>query len=471
MPDVTYETRMPISAERLFEWHTRRAAFERLVPPWESVQLEQFEGVEDGARAVLRMSVGPVHPKWVAEHHDVEPGHGFRDVQVKGPFSRWEHTHHMASEDGGSRLRDHVDYAVPLGGLGEAAAGRMVRRRLDRMFAYRHRITQQDLAAHAHYTPDRRLHVAISGASGLIGSHLVAFLRAGGHEVLRLVREPSDENDAVYWNHRKKEIELDRLEGLDAVIHLAGENIFALQWSEAKKMAIYNSRVRGTQFLAEQLTTLNRPPEAFLSASAVGIYGHRGDNVLTEEADLAERGFLAAVCRDWEDAARRAADGGIRTVQLRIGIVMTPRGGALAVMRPLFMLGLGGYVGEPDQYLPWIALDDVLQSIYHLCTSDLDGPINLTAPHAVTARGLAQTLGHVLRRPAVLRVPSGPARFILGSTADELALSSARVQPSRLDNDGYTFLYPELEPALRHLLGRSNDTSLPVLATAQAPSP
>lgn len=466
MPELTFETPMPVAADRLFDWHTRRAAFERLVPPWESVELERFEGVEDGAQAVLRMSLGPIRPRWVAEHHDVQPGHSFRDVQAKGPFRRWEHLHRMEPDGDGSLLRDHIDYAVPFGSLGERVAGRLVRRRLQRMFAYRHRITRQDLAAHARYGGGTR-RFAVSGASGLIGSNLVAYLRAGGHEVLRLVRERTDEADAVYWNHRKREIELDRLEGLDAVVHLAGENIFALQWSEAKKMSIYQSRVRGTEFLAEQLTTLDAPPEAFLSASAIGIYGNRQDEELTEESEPGQHGFLTAVCRDWEAAADRAAEGGVRTVKLRIGVVLTPQSGALAVMTPFFMLGLGGYVGEPGQYLPWIALDDVLQGIYHLSSSDIDGPVNLTAPEPATSRELATTLGHVLHRPALLHVPSAPARFFLGSTADELALSSARVLPARLERDDYTFCYPELEAALRHQLGRTLDTDIPAMPTAR----
>ena len=246
------------------------------------------------------------------------------------------------------------------------------------------------------------------------------------------------------------------------MIHLAGESVFALRWSAAKKHRIYASRAEGTTLLSQTLAELERPPRAFLAASAIGIYGSRGREALTETSEPAERGFLAAVCRDWERATAPAAEAGIRTVHLRIGVVLSPEGGALRWMLPAFRLGLGGVIGEGKQYLPWIALDDVVQGIYHaLHTESLHGPVNLTSPRPATMEAFAQTLARVLGRPAPLRVPAGLVRLAAGEVADEFALKSARVLPERLETSGYDFLYSDLEEALRHQLGKT---------VAQAPS-
>jgi uncharacterized protein (TIGR01777 family) len=450
---------MPASAEALFAWHERPGAFMRLAPPWTPVRLERFEGIRDGNRAVIRLGPGP-GLRWVAEHHDYVAGQQFCDRQVTGPFRAWHHTHRMEPlEDGTSRLIDDIYYEPPLGALGELLGHAAIRHQLARQFAYRHRITRQDLTWHDRYNPDgRRLRIAITGASGLLGSSLTSFLTTGGHEVLRLVRSRPTGPDEAYWNVREGEIDADALEGMDAVIHLAGENVFAPRWTAAKKQRIYESRVEGTRLLTTTLAALDDPPEVVLAASAIGIYGDRGAAWLTEASAPAEHGFLATVVRDWEAAAQPARLAGIRTVHLRIGVVLTPAGGALQLMLPPFFLGLGGPVGSGDQYVPWVALDDVIGAFYHaLMTDALDGPVNVTAPHPVTMGDLTGTLGDVLSRPTLLQVPAPVLRALSGEAADEMLLSSARVAPDRLRDDGYAFAYPRLGGALRHLLGRTLD--------------
>lgn len=454
---LAFRTHVDAPADALFAWHARPGAFQRLTPPWAPVRLERHEGIRDGDRAVLRLGVGPLRLRWIAEHYDYIEGRQFCDRQVQGPFARWTHVHRMEPDDaGGSTLTDRISYELPGGEIGQMLGAPLARRELQRQFAYRHRITRQDLALHRRYNPDgRRLRVAISGASGLIGSNLAALLTTGGHEVRRLVRRPPRNASEIFWQPATAQIEAEKLAGLDAVVHLAGENVFALRWDAAKKQRIYDSRVQGTRLLAQTLARLDAPPRTFLSASGINVYGDRGVDAVTEEAPPSQAGFLARVCRDWEAAAQPAAEAGIRTASMRIGVVLTPAGGALRLMYLPFLLGFGGYVGHPDQYFSWIALDDVLGAIYHLLfTDDVAGPVNLTAPHPATMAGYAHTLGRVVRRPAVLRVPASAVRSVMGEAGEEIALQSIRVIPARLQTSGYPFRYPKLEPALRHVLGR-----------------
>jgi len=455
MNTLEFTTRLDASPETVFRWHARPGAFERLVPPWAPVRLERFEGIGEGDRAVLRMGPGPLALRWVAEHHDVIEGRQFCDRQVQGPFAHWDHTHRFEpTDEGGCRLVDRIEYALPAGGLGAAAAPWLVEPELRRQFAYRHRVTRRDLALHRRYGAEASpLTVAVSGTSGLVGSQLVPFLTTGGHTVRRLVRSRPVDDDEILWDPEAGVVESEKLEGVDAVIHLAGENVFG-PWTAAKKRRIHDSRAEGTRLLADALAGRADPPSTFVSASAVGYYGDRGDEVVTEEAPSGE-GFLAGVCRAWETATAPAAEAGIRTVQARIGVVLSPAGGALQVQWPLFWLGLGGPVGRADQYVPWIAIDDVVGGLYHLVGEGaVDGPVNLTAPTPAPMGRYAETLGAVLDRPTPLPVPPAVLRFLLGEMAEEMALKSTRAVPDRLRDTGYAFGYPELGGALRHVLGR-----------------
>ena len=457
MNTFTASSSLGVSADVLFDWHSRPGAFERLTPPWAPVQLEQFEGIEAGDRAVLRVGPTPFALRWVAEHHDVVEGRQFCDRQVQGPFSHWDHTHRFEpAEEGveGAALTDRVEYELPGGALGQRAAP-WLEAELRRQFAYRHRITRRDLSLHQRYTPDAQsLTVAVSGTSGLIGSNLVPFLTTGGHTVKRLTRSGPTGKDEILWDPRTDRVEADKLEGVDAVIHLAGENVFG-RWTPAKKQRIYSSRADGTRLLTEALAGLDDPPEVLVSSSAVGYYGDHGPDRITEASPPQDAGFLSEVCEAWEAATAPAAAAGIRTVQMRTGIVLTPAGGALRLMLPAFWLGLGGRVGARNQYFPWITLDDVIGGIYHALRTDaLEGPVNLTAPSPVTMQAYTDTLADVLRRPAFLNVPSSVVRTVGGEMAEEMLLTSARAVPKRLQQTGYDFGYSSLEDGLRHVLGR-----------------
>ncbi|MGH7531997.1 MAG: TIGR01777 family oxidoreductase [Gemmatimonadales bacterium] len=299
-----------------------------------------------------------------------------------------------------------------------------------------------------------RLHVAITGASGFIGQALEASLTTDGHRVTRLVRRPPAMASDVRWDPDGM-TDLTALGTVDAIVHLAGESIAGGRWSRRRKDAIRTSRVRGTANLAAALARLSPPPRVLISASAVGIYGDRADERLTEAAPIGT-GFLAEVGREWEAASAPAEASGIRVVRTRFGIVLSPDGGALAQMLVPFRFGLGGRLGSGRQWMSWIALDDVIGAIHHaMLTETLRGPVNVTAPSPVTNAEFTATLARVFRRPAILPVPGVALRLIFGELADEALLAGQRVLPAALLASGYHFRFPTLESALRHVLRRA----------------
>jgi uncharacterized protein len=294
--------------------------------------------------------------------------------------------------------------------------------------------------------------ILLSGSHGLVGSALFKALRADGHEVRPLVRYATDYgSEEVEWNPTNYSIALSRLEGFDAVIHLAGESI-AQRWDEEKKKRIRESRVTGTKLISEAIAGLKQPPEVFLSASAIGYYGNRGDEVLTEESSAGDN-FLARVCVDWERATSPAAEKGIRTANLRFGVILAKHGGALAKMLPPFRMGVGGRVGSGKQWMSWIALDDVVEGVKHVLTNPtLKGPVNFVAPNPVTNAEFTKTLGKALSRPTLFPMPEFGVRLVLGEMGQALLLSSQRVKPQRLSESRYAFAYSELAQAFTALL-------------------
>jgi uncharacterized protein (TIGR01777 family) len=294
----------------------------------------------------------------------------------------------------------------------------------------------------------------VSGASGLVGSALVAFLTTGGHQVRRIVRRRPAAGDEIFFDPVTGEIEASKLEGCDAVVHLAGENIAAGRWTPEKKQRIRDSRVRGTRRLAETLAGLNLPPRVLVNASAIGFYGDRGEERLDEESGPGQ-GFLPDVCREWEEATEPARRAGLRVVRLRIGVVLSAAAGALQKMLLPFRLGLGGPVGRGRQFMSWICLDDLVGAIHFVLVRDeVQGAVNGVAPTPVRNAEFARSLGSVLRRPALLPTPPVALRAALGEMADELLLAGNRIYPSRLEQAGYRFEHPDLESALRFELGR-----------------
>ncbi len=292
--------------------------------------------------------------------------------------------------------------------------------------------------------------VAMSGASGLIGAALAEALASDRHEVVPLVRREAGRGEAR-WDPEHGAVDLEGIRGVDAAVHLAGENVVG-RWTAAKKQRILRSRQQGTRTLAEALAALDPTPRVLLSASGISYYGDRGDEVQTEDSAPGV-GFLVDVCRAWEAATEPAARAGIRVVNLRLGVVLSGKGGALAKMRLPFMMGLGGRIGSGRQWMSWIALDDAVAAFRHaLATDSLSGPVNATSPNPVTNAEFTRTLARALRRPASLAVPAFALRLAFGQMADESLLSSVRAVPLRLQESGFQFRYDSLDAALGHVL-------------------
>ena len=298
------------------------------------------------------------------------------------------------------------------------------------------------------------MRVAVSGSTGLVGSDVVKRLTEQGDEVVRMVRREASGDGELRWDPEGAKTDVAALDGLDGVVHLAGENIAAGRWSEELKQRIRDSRVPATRKLCEDLAGLQNKPAVLVCASAIGYYGDAGDAILDESSPAGE-GFLPEVCQEWEAATQPAAEAGIRVVNLRIGVILSPDGGALKQMLTPFKLGVGGKVGSGQQYWSWVALDDVVGAIvFALKNEQLTGPTNATSPNPATNLEFTKTLGNVLGRPTIFPMPAFAAQLALGELAEDLLLASARVIPKKLAAAGYEFQYPELEAALRHLLGK-----------------
>jgi uncharacterized protein len=436
---ITKSAVVRASIEDVFAWHERPGALARLVPPWQPIRVgREPVNLRDG-RAELLLPGGL---RWVAQHHDYAPPHRFADDLVSLPLP-WRHWHEFsAPTPQTTRVMDRVDTPVP---------GACLRATFD----YRHRQLADDLdvsRAAARLRPEP-LTVAITGASGLVGAALVALLGTCGHRPLRLVRRRATTRDERTWQPDDPDPRL--LDGVDALVHLAGAPI-AGRFTSTHMKAIEESRVGPTRRLAELLAASSNGPRVVICASAIGYYGpNRGDDMLDEQAERGD-GFLADVVDAWEAATLPAAEAGTRVVTVRTGIVQSPRGGALRLLRPLFTAGLGGPLSPGTQWTSWIDLDDLTDIYLRALVDDtIAGPVNATAPSPVPSRDYAATLGAVLHRPSVLTVPSAAPKLLLGDAgAREVALASQRVLPARLLAIGHRFRRPKLDDCLRHQLGR-----------------
>ncbi|HEY5151553.1 MAG TPA: TIGR01777 family oxidoreductase [Mycobacterium sp.] len=447
---IEYASIVDHPLDEVFAWHTRPGAMRRLVPPWQPMRVvAETQSLADGV-AILGLPAGL---RWIARHDPAgyDPPYQFVDALSSDGLLTlppriigwWRHTHRFSDAgDDTTRVCDEVDTTVP----GKA---------LRSTFAYRHRQLADDLAAHrdAAQAGAGPLVVAMTGSSGLVGTALTAFLTTGGHRVIRLVRRDPGNADERRWDPSDPAPDL--LDGVDAVVHLAGGSI-AGRFTEAHRVAIRESRIEPTRRLAELAAASGSRLSAFVSASAVGIYGYdRGDALLCEDSARGE-GFLADVVADWEAATAPAADAGLRTVAVRTGIVQAAAGGTLKLLRPLFAAGLGGRLGSGRQWLSWIGIDDLLD-VYYRAVYDtrLSGPVNAVGPNPVRNSEYTKVLARTLHRPALLPVPSIGPRILLGEQgARELAEADQRVVPTKLQAIGHRFRHQTVDDALAHQLGR-----------------
>lgn len=449
-------SRIEAPLENVFRWHTRPGAIERYSPPWDPISLvSRAGGIETGAEVKIRMKAGPVPFLWHALHTDYIENRLFQDVQLKGPFSEWTHTHSFEPlGEEACLLKDTIEFRLPPHPFRDRISNQMVHRQLESVFNYRHAVLAQDLALQQLFSGEKQKTILVSGASGLIASALIPLLTTAGHKVLRLVRTKSNASDAVFWDPYRGVIEFQKLGSVDAVVHLAGEKIGEGRWTDRKKERIISSRVQTTRFLLETVSRLEQPPEVFINASAIGYYGDRGAEILDENADPGTD-FISSVCRQWEDQLIPAREAGIRSVNLRIGVVLDPQGGALAELLPFLRLKIGTRVASGRQMVSWLGLNDVAGMIYYLINrTDISGPVNAVTPNAVTNRQLLDELSKLTNGLAVVSIPSPVIKLAFGQMGEEVLLSSTHVEPSVLKRKGFPFRYSSLKPLLRHVLGR-----------------
>jgi uncharacterized protein len=442
----TFQSELPVSMEDAFAWHLRKGALERLLPPWMNCALLFPPGSpgEEGSKVGLKLKWGPLRCKWILEHKNFILNQEFSDVQIQGPFSRYLHRHRFLPIDPIScKLSDEVTYAFPLPLL-----NRKIQKEFFHFFSWRNAITREDLKTIDRY-PRSQLRILLSGSSGFIGSNLKVFLQLAGHEVVCLVRRREDlADDAIYWDPAHGVVRKEDFEGFDAIVHLAGAGIAQGRWTKKKKEQLFLSRCRDTWLLSQVLCRLYRPPKTVLCASAIGFYGDRGDEELTEDSSQGT-GFLADLCRQWEKATEAVENRGSRVIHARFGAVLSAKGGMLKKLLGPMRLGLGGRMGAGKQWTSWIGIDDLLGAFYHcLLSEEISGPVNFVAPSSLQQAEFTRILAKKVGRPAFCHLPAWVLEMVFGEMAKEMILTSQNVKPAKLLKTGYIFRYPDLRTAL-----------------------
>jgi uncharacterized protein (TIGR01777 family) len=426
--------------------------------------VSQKGAINNDAISIFQIYYGPINFKWIAKLFGYIQNKQFQDKMIKGPFQKWIHTHSFIPQGTDKCIiEDKIEYVPKFGKIGSKILQQRIRDYLNQLFFYRSRVLVNDIEFER-MTIEKGKKILVTGSHGLIGSALIPLLtNIGEHRITRLVRSldnkgrhsnsNTDNERIIYWDPENKKLNHEDLEGFDVVIHLAGENIFG-RWTEIKKRKILHSRVESTKLLSESLTKLSNPPSLLICASAIGYYGNRPNEKLTEVSSLG-KGFLSEVCQKWEKASKDAADIGIRVVNTRFGIVLTPKGGILQKLLGSFKLGLGITIDNGDKFISWVSIEDVIKSIfYSMINSSMQGAVNVVSPNPVTNLEFYNILKRIFNLKLSMSINKNITRFIFGQMSDELLYTNAYVTPRKLVETGYKFFNPELDDTLRFLLGK-----------------
>ena len=431
--------------------------------------VSQKGGINNDAISIFKINFGGlISFKWIAKHFGYIHNKQFQDKMIKGPFKKWIHTHSFVSQGSDQCIiEDKIEYAPKFDKIRSKIIQKRIQNYLNQLFLYRSRILINDIDLEKRILEKNKgKKILITGSHGLIGSALIPVLTTiGRHSITRLVRSKQDKyftstnghGNILFWDPKHKKLNHRELEGFDIIIHLAGENIFG-RWTETKKNKILDSRVENTKFLSESLTKLSNPPSLLICASAIGYYGNRPNEALTEESGPG-KGFLSEVCQKWENAANDAAEIGIRVVNARFGIVLTPKGGILQKILGSFKFGLGITIGNgsknQNQFISWISIEDVIKSIFYSITNpSIQGAINIVCPTPVTNLEFSNIIKKILKPKLSISINPKITKLIFGQMSDELLSTNTYVIPKKLVSSGYKFFNPELEDALRFLLGK-----------------
>ena len=435
------DCRVPFSRDAVVKWYSSSGAFLRLAPSFDRIQAPGLApGVSDGLVASFHLGVGPLEFEWRSVHQ-VEPNGDFTDEMLKGPFAKWKHHHQFITDGEGTRLLDQVHWEGPFLPLFSPFFKGEVNGSLKRNFNYRLRRLIHDLSRHQKFKNQPRLKIGITGPTGVIGTALSAFLSTGGHEVYHFVRRQPKHEREIYWNPKTQEIDTDKVRNLDAVIHLAGENVAGKRWSPEFKKEVLDSRVLGPRLIAKTLASLTEKKRHFISASAIGIYSG---------------GFLGEVCEAWEKATESAQNNtNVKVTIARIGVVLTSKGGALKELTLPTLLGAGGKMGPGTQPISWISQDDVISALYELLMNpDANEAVyDLVSPNPIEQQDLSRTLARVLKRPHLFTIPAFVIKAVFGQMGEEVLLSGQAVVPKGLQSLGFHYEFSELEDVLKFELG------------------
>ena len=454
--EFEYTSVLPFDVSRVYGYLTAPRAQVRVAPPFQKVNYIARHGSPQNQGTVEMWLKERFLPrlKWTLRFKKAEPskdGEAAAIVteQETGPFKVWTLEETLEPHEKQTRLVSKAYYDMPLGRVGRWLNAWEIKRNLEGVFNHRHQQMAMDLAMAQHYKSEP-LHVAISGTGGMVGSQLAAVLQALGHKVYPLVRhEPDERQNEILWNPDAQELDREALEGMDAIIHLAGEPIVK-RWTKTQKNYLLKNREQGTRLLTEAIALLREKPKVFMAASAIGYYGHRPAETLNESSPQGE-GFPAEVTGTIEGVVKKLATAApeVRCVSLRSGLILNRRGGALARMLPAFTMGVGGPLGNGEQVVSWISLQDAVAAIYHiLMTPTMNGPVNLTAPKPVTNRHFSKALGRCLYRPAVCTMPTWAVKILFGEMGEELLLGSTYALPEKLQMSGFRFTFSDIQPAL-----------------------
>ena len=434
---VTHASTVLASAEFTYDWHTRDGAFERLKPPWEALQVLGADGAFEHRSVHLKLKRFGVPIYWTSHHKDVIPGRQFVDEQVKGPFKYWRHAHiFQPLSDDRTKLIDEIDFKLPLSPVSHLIGGGAVKKDIAKMLLYRHDTLKHDLQLQYAWPLEPQV-IAISGTSGLIGSHLVPFLTAAGHTVKRLVRKQRpDWSYELCWDPEVGI--LDDFSDVTMIIHLAGESIASpLRWNDQKKNRISRSRIRSTQALVQQLRDIPNKVTTFVCASAIGIYPS-SHQIMTENSPHGDR-FLSQVVAAWEAECDPIRDA-IRVCNARFGTVLHPAGGIIQRLKPLMAMGVLGRIADGSQYMSWVSLDDAMRAIYAmLANPSFMGPVNVVSPHAQPQKEWIKEWAKVAFRPSIAPLPKTIVEDVMGEMGEELLLQSQRVSPRKLNDQNFQF--------------------------------